>query len=223
MPVIPAKENAEILALFTSGRVEEGFARLARFADLKQNDLPSLDKKAVAALGSSADAVRAFASGLFSGSASVRRMARKYAGKLGDAGAPAIALALAEAVRPLRKIGSPEEALLGSFGGFASPLGKTFDEVKPSTAIPQNGYSEAWRLAKEALETATAALGSSRQLLFSENVPTLADAMRALRPIVASAEGGGLGVVGEGPKPRALALGEQEPKKLGKLAEALLE
>ncbi len=159
MPVIPAKENAEILGLFTSGRVDEGFARLARFADLKQNDLPSLDKKAVAALGSSADAVRAFASGLFSGSASVRRMARKYAGKLGDAGAPAIALALAEAVRPLRKIGSPEEALLGSFGGFASPLGKTFDEVKPSTTIPQNGYSEAWRLAKEALETATAALG----------------------------------------------------------------
>ena len=158
MPVIPATESAEIAGLFTSGKVAEGFSRLKRFTDLKQNDLPSLDKKAVVAVGASADAVRDFARGLFSDAPSVRRMARKYAGKLGDAGAPAIVLALAEAIQPLRKIARPEEGVLGSFGGFASPLGKTLDDVKPSTTIPQNGFSEAWKLTRDALEAAVAAL-----------------------------------------------------------------
>ncbi len=159
MPVIPAKESDEIVALLASGRIDDGFARLARFADLKQNDLPVLDKKALAKLGESADAARSFAAGLFSGSESIRRMARKYSGKLGAAGPGTVGLALAEAVRPLRTIANPADGLLGSFAGFASPLGKTFDELRPSTAIPPNGvYSEAAKLGAEMVQGGAAAL-----------------------------------------------------------------
>jgi hypothetical protein len=60
------------------------------------------------------------------------------------------------------------------------------------------------------------------ELLFSENVPTIADAMKALRPLVASEKGTGL-VLSAKARSRVHALGDQEPKKLGKLAQALLE
>jgi len=59
------------------------------------------------------------------------------------------------------------------------------------------------------------------ELLFSENVPTLADAMKALRPLVVSTKATGVELSAKA-RNRVLALGEQEPKKLGKLAQALL-
>src|SRR4051794_31507376 len=120
MATLPAAQRDAIAKLLEQKKVEEAYANLAKHPDLKHTDLPPLDKRALAAIGSDAAATRTFVAGLLSDSASVRRMARKFAPKLAPLGPGALLLLLAECVRPFRKLAKPADGLAGEFGGYAT-------------------------------------------------------------------------------------------------------
>src|SRR5881394_527824 len=160
MPAIPASVQEEIVAVLGRGEVGPAFERLAGFADLKQKDLPALDRKTLAALGASPDRFRPFVLGLFSPHATVRRMARRYATRLGPAAGDVVVRAMAEAMQPMRRLTPGETGLVGDFGGFACPIGQVITEEELSTRIGPNAvYSEATRFQRDVMEGACAAVG----------------------------------------------------------------
>lgn len=155
MGALTAAQRDALAAVFDRGEVAAAFEKLGEFADLRQNDLPQLDKKTLARLGADASAARAFAAGLVSPSATVRRMARKYAPKLLPHGPGEILRLLAECVRPFRKLAKGEVGLAGSFEGYATPLGPAVLGAELSFAVKNPAvqvYSEATKLMKECLE-----------------------------------------------------------------------
>ena len=159
MPALSSAQRDAIAALFAAGKVEEGFERLAAAPDLKAVDLPKLEGKTLAALGEGPGAA-AFAAGLVSPSASVRRMTRKYAPKVPGAGPSAVVRLVFEHVRPFRKVAKPADGLAGSFSGWATPLGPSVLGAKLSFAVKNPSvavYSEAMRFITDALENLAAA------------------------------------------------------------------
>src|SRR5579883_40982 len=164
MPALSAAQRDAIAKLLDDGAVALAWAKLEAFPDLKQTDLPVLEKGTIARLGADAVASRAFAAGLVWPSISVRRMARKYAPKLAPEGPGAILRLLVECVRPLRKLAKGEVGLAGDFGGYATPLGPavlgaglSFEVANPNVQV----YSPATKLMKEALEDLAAAVAMS--------------------------------------------------------------
>ncbi len=155
MATLPAAKRDAIAKLLEQKKVAEAYEKLAAHPDLKQTDLPSLEKRALAAIGVDRDAASAFVAGLVSLSGSVRRMARKYVPKLVPHGADAALLLLVESARPFRKLAKGEKSLAGDFGAWASPLGRAVVEEKLSFEIKNPTvavYSEATKFMKEACE-----------------------------------------------------------------------
>src|SRR5262245_63269977 len=95
---IPAAQRDVIAKLCEQRKVDEAFAKLATYADLKQTDLPSLEKRALSVLGEDRKATQAFIAGLLHESGSVRRMARKFAARIPGEGPRALLLLLVETV-----------------------------------------------------------------------------------------------------------------------------
>lgn len=161
MATLSAAEREAIAQRLAKLDVDGAFAALAKHPELKQADLPALDKKQLAALGADRDATRRFVAGLLHASASVRRMARRFASKLQPHGPGALLLLAVEAVRPFRKVSKAAPGLAGEFGGCATPLGPAILDAKlswkvsnPTVAV----YSPASRLLKDACDDLAAVL-----------------------------------------------------------------
>ncbi len=150
MGAIPAKKQAEIEKLLEHGNVDDAFAALQLFVDLKQDDLPSLGKRALSALANDRAAVRKFVIALASPSTTLQRMARRYVGKLGDSAGADLMCLLIESTDPLRR---DHAGMLGSFGGYASPVGPSIEKLSYVVKAPAV-YSPAAKFLKDVLDNA---------------------------------------------------------------------
>lgn len=144
--------------------IPAALAILQCYPDLRHTDLPKVEKKVLAAIAAQPGAIRQLVLGFASLSPSIRRFCKKYYPKLGAAAAADLLYLFVESLDPLRPVIQDSQGLLGSFGGYASPLGQVIQEAKLSLEIRRpeiEVYSDAARLTREVLEPLPAALAAT--------------------------------------------------------------
>ncbi|MCE1248927.1 MAG: hypothetical protein LWY06_19995 [Firmicutes bacterium] len=153
MDIISIEVRQEIDGKIADGKIPEALEIISGFTDLKNNDLPVLSKTTVRSLENNIPALREMTFGLVSVSSSVRKFCRKYLMKAGSAIAGELLYLAVESADPLRPVPESGEGLLGSFGGYASPVGKIIRENNFSIVIKAPSvYSPAQKYGREALE-----------------------------------------------------------------------
>src|SRR5262245_39797264 len=104
MGKIEFEKEKKIEQLLDSGEVEAAFAVLFEYHDLRQAELPHIDKKALQKIALNRSAVRSIVFGLSSPESTIRRFARKYLPKIGEPAAVDLVFLMAETLDPLRLV-----------------------------------------------------------------------------------------------------------------------
>ncbi len=150
-------------AYLAAADIPAALAILQCYPDLRHTDLPKVEKRVLAAIAAQPVAIRQLVLGFASPSPSIRRFCKKYYPKLGAVAATDLLYLFVESLDPLRPVTQDSEGLLGSCGGYASPLGQVIQEANLSLEIRRpeiEVYSDASRLAREVLEPLPAALAA---------------------------------------------------------------
>lgn len=169
-----AKLQKQIDESIGNGNIQSAFETLSGFEDLKHADLPAISKTSLKKVSENPQASRELCLGLAHPSVSVRRFCKKYVPKLGSSAATCLLFLAVENIDPFRPVSTPGDGLLGSFGGYASPVAQFVREKKMSFEIKSPAaYSAAGKYYAEVMELSVSALGSlsfSHVLLLKEAV-----------------------------------------------------
>jgi hypothetical protein len=158
---VSASQQKQIESSLAAGEIKAALDVIESFPDLRHTDMPPVSKGTLAALGKNAKSTQALVIACASSSVSVRRFCRKYIPKLGDSAASPLLALLTESFDPFRPVPECGPGLLGSFGGFASPIAQHITEAKLGFEFKEpQAYSPASRYAKEVMDDLTFVLGA---------------------------------------------------------------